>query len=101
MSALAAAWRARHHEELAYWSAFRPADEAEQLAWGELEIRWHRLHRARVPQWQCSGCGEPIGGLAAMTLADGGRVHLDKLDCLLAPHRSSRPTGYETGGSFG
>jgi hypothetical protein len=81
----AADWRARHCEALAYWSAFHPADEAEHLAWGELEIRWHRLHRTRSPEWQCAGCGEPIGGLAAMTLADGSRVHFgDDLSCLMA-----------------
>jgi hypothetical protein len=78
-------WRVRHREALAYWSAFHPADEAAQLAWGELQIRWHRLHGEHLPQWQCAGCHEPIGGLAAMMLADGNRVHLgDDLNCLLA-----------------
>lgn len=60
--------------------------KAAQLAWGELQDRWHRLHGARVPEWQCAGCGEPIGGLAALPLADGNRVHLDDahgLDCVL------------------
>jgi hypothetical protein len=84
MIALAADWHARWREALGYWSAFHPADEAAQLAWGELEIRWHRLHRARAPEWQCCGCGEPIGALAALDLADGNRVHLDKLDCLFS-----------------
>jgi hypothetical protein len=83
MTALAADWRARHREALAYWGAFHPADAAAQLAWGELQTRWHRLHGERSPEWQCSGCGEPIGGLAAMTLADGNRVHVDKVDCVL------------------
>ena len=76
-------WRARHREALAYWSAFHPAGEAERLAWGELEDRWHRLHGRRSLEWQCAGCGEPIGGMPTLTLADGNRVHLDKLDCLL------------------
>jgi len=59
--------------------------EAARLACGELLSRWHRLHGARAPEWQCAGCGEPIGGLAALDLADGNRVHFgDSLDCLLA-----------------
>jgi hypothetical protein len=77
-------WRARHREALTHWSASHTADEAARLAWGEMQDRWHRLHGARVPEWQCVGCGEPIGGLAALTLGDGSRLHLDKLDCLLS-----------------
>jgi hypothetical protein len=41
----------------------------------------------RPPYWQCAGCREPIGGLAALDLGDGNRVHLDDahgLGCLLA-----------------
>jgi hypothetical protein len=79
----AAEWRARHREALAYWSALYPPDEAAALAWGEIEGRWHKLHGARWPPWQCAGCDQPIGGLAAVTLADGNRVHLGKLGCLL------------------
>jgi hypothetical protein len=87
MAALATDWRARHREALAYWGALHPAEECERLAWGELEDRWHRLHGARAPGWQCAGCGAPIGGLPSVDLADGNRVHLDGphgLDCLLA-----------------
>jgi hypothetical protein len=77
-------WRARHREALAYWGALHPASEAARLAWGELEKRWHRLQGVRAPQWQCAGCGEPIGGLKALTLSDDNRVHFSDLDCLLA-----------------
>jgi hypothetical protein len=85
IAALAAEWRARHREALANWSAFRPIKEAAGLAWGELEDRWHKLHGARTPAWQCAGCGEPVGGRAALRLADGNRVHVaDSLDCLFA-----------------
>jgi hypothetical protein len=81
----AADWHARHREALAHWSALHPADEATGLAWGEMQDRWHRLHGTRAPAGQCVGCGEPIGGLAALTLADSNRVHLgDSLGCLLA-----------------
>src|SRR5690348_4903669 len=44
----------------------RPRAEAERLAFGDLVVDWHRLHGARVPEWQCAGCGEPIGGLPAL-----------------------------------
>jgi hypothetical protein len=77
-------WRSRHGEALIYWGALHPAEEAEQIAWGELQDRWHWLHGARALVWKCAGCGEPIGGLTALGLADGNRVHLDRLDCLLA-----------------
>ena len=77
-------WRARHREAVTHWSAFHPADEAARLAWAEMQLRWHQLHGRRVPEWQCAGCGESIGGLAALALTDGNRVHLNKLDCLLS-----------------
>jgi hypothetical protein len=85
--AQATSWRARHCEALAHWSTLRPMDEAAELAWGELEDRWHRLHGTRTPRWQCAGCRQPIGGLSSLELADGNRVHFDAaygLDCLLA-----------------
>jgi hypothetical protein len=85
IAALTADWRARHREALAYWGAFHPAEDAARLAWGELLSRWHRLHGVRAPEWQCAGCGEPIGGLPALNLADGNRVHSGhSLDCLFA-----------------
>ena len=40
-------------------------------------------HRVPVPEWQCAGCGEPIGGLEALALANSHRVHFETLDCLL------------------
>jgi hypothetical protein len=84
MAALATDWRARHREALAYWSTFHPTGEGERLAWGEMEHRWHHVHGARSPAWQCAGCGSPIGGRTALDLADRNRVHFDRLDCLLA-----------------
>lgn len=76
-------WRARHREALAYWSLLHPDDEAASLAWGELQCRWHLLHGARLPSWQCAGCGEPNDGLPALDLADGNRVHFETLSCVL------------------
>jgi hypothetical protein len=84
LAALAADWCTRRREAVAHWSALRPAQEAEGLAWGELLNRCHRLHGARAPEWQCVGCGEPLGGHPALNLVDGNRLHLDKFDCLLA-----------------
>jgi hypothetical protein len=89
LTALAEAmsWRARHREAVANWSTLHPMNEAANLAWGEMQVRWHRLHGVRIPEWQCAGCREPIGGLAALGLADGNRVHFDAahgFDCLLS-----------------
>ena len=79
-------WRRQYLIRTSSWelSGARSESRARVIAWGELEDRWHRLHGARVPQWQCAGCGEPIGGCSALDLADGSRVHLEKLDCLLS-----------------
>jgi hypothetical protein len=85
MTALAADWCGRHREALVYWSAFHPADEAAQLAWGELLNEWHRRHGRRAPEWQCAGCGEPLGRAEGLLLGDKSRVHLgDTLACLLS-----------------
>jgi hypothetical protein len=80
-----AGWRARYAARSFHWllDGSRSWQEAERVAWGELQCDWHWLHRARVPEWQCAGCGEPIGGLPALCLSDGNRVHLDQLDCLI------------------
>jgi hypothetical protein len=82
----APAWWRRHYIVRAIdWelSGIRSGRQARDLAWGELLNEWHRRHGTCIPQWQCAGCDQPIGGLAALDLADGNRVHLDKLDCLL------------------
>jgi hypothetical protein len=79
----AAEWHSRQQEALAHWGVLHSASEAAQLAWGELEVRWHCIHGERFPEWQCAGCGEPIGGLPALGLADGTRVHCETLNCLL------------------
>jgi TubC N-terminal docking domain len=51
---------------------------AQQLAFNDLVNEWHRRHGRQWPEWQCAGCEESIGGLAALALADGNRVHLDE-----------------------
>jgi hypothetical protein len=61
----------------------RSLEEAERLAFEYLIVEWHRRHCQRVPEWQCAGCGNPIGGLASLDFQDGNRVHFDELDCLI------------------
>lgn len=61
----------------------RTLGEAEVLAWGDLQNRWHRSHGKRVPSGQCAGCDQPIGGLPSFDLGDGNRVHLERLGCLI------------------
>jgi hypothetical protein len=52
-----------------------PRDEAELLAWREVETRWHMAHGERVPRDLCAGCGHPIGEAEALDVIDGNRVH--------------------------
>lgn len=76
-------WEARHREALAHWRRLGFPERAAQLAWGALQNRWHREYGKRFPTWQCAGCGQPIGGLPALTMIDGNRVHLDDIDCII------------------
>jgi hypothetical protein len=58
--------------------------EAQRLAFSDLMDEWQRRHGRRWPVWQCAGCGALIGGLIALDLADGHRVHLDdQRECLI------------------
>lgn len=80
-------WHARHAEALAHWRALYPPGQACSLAWGELQNHWHRLFGAKLPGWQCAGCGAPIGPGDRFDTGDGNRVHFDDrhgLDCLIA-----------------
>jgi hypothetical protein len=59
--------------------------EAERLAWGELENRWHREHGERLSADICAGCRRPIGNAEALDQIDGNRVHADRdHSCLIA-----------------
>jgi hypothetical protein len=58
--------------------------EAEALAWGEMQNRWHAEHGERVSRDLCAGCRRPIGTEKALDLIDGNRVHLgSNTDCLI------------------
>jgi hypothetical protein len=76
-------WTARHREAFAHWRALHPEDEATQLAWRELQDRWHKLHGERVRPDLCAGCRRPIGHAELLHLGDGNRVHLDNLNCVI------------------
>jgi len=78
-------WRGRFAGLVFAWSrgGDRDWDAARRLAWGDLQNEWHRLYGQRWPTWQCAGCDAPIGGLEAVTLPDGNRVHLNPIDCLI------------------
>jgi hypothetical protein len=58
-------------------------EEAERLAWDELENRWHVEHGERVPRDLCTGCRTPIGESEALDLIDGNRVHFANNACLI------------------
>jgi hypothetical protein len=59
-------------------------EEAQRLAWGDVENEWHELHGRRCPSWQCAGCNAPLGGSQALNLPDGNRVHFEPIDCLIS-----------------
>jgi hypothetical protein len=58
-------------------------EEAEHLAWSELQGRWHMEHGERAPRDLCAGCRRLIGGNPVLDLIDGCRVHADGYDCLI------------------
>jgi hypothetical protein len=65
--------------------------EAEVLAWGELQNRWHFEHGARAARDLCAGCRLPIGSAEVLDLIDGNRVHLrGDRDCLIQHGRRWR-----------
>jgi hypothetical protein len=61
----------------------RELDAAARLAWEDLINEWHKKSGKRWPAWQCAGCGNPIGGLEAIGLPDGNRVHFEPIDCMI------------------
>jgi len=77
-------WRDRLATQIVDWfRGDRDWEAAKRLAWGDLENEWHYQHGKRWPTWQCAGCHAPIGGLQALNLPDGNRVHFEPIDCLI------------------
>ncbi len=83
-SAPSARWLSRYRQSLAMFRRFHDDVEAAGLAWGDVTTAWHKERGERVPAQQCAGCLEPIDSGAVLVLADGCRVHLRDLDCVIA-----------------
>jgi hypothetical protein len=78
-------WQQHFINRAIHWElrGYRCQAEAEKLAWGDLQIRWHRQHGKRFLVWQCAGCDQPVGSLPTLDVGDGNQVHLHTLDCLI------------------
>jgi hypothetical protein len=79
-------WRRHFTIRTIHWAigGQRTTAQAERLAYGDLLDEWRNLQGRRWPAWQCAGCDEPIGGLSALSLADGNRVHFGEArECLI------------------
>jgi hypothetical protein len=77
-------WRDRLAVRSAHWSKLHGWEEAERLAWGEIEGWWLRQHGERLPRHLCAGCRRPIGTAETLDLMDGNHVHLaDGHNCLI------------------
>jgi hypothetical protein len=77
-------WDQRFTALTCAWSVGkRDWQTARRLAWGDLQNEWHKNHGRQWPQWQCAGCGKPIGGLDVVNLPDGNRVHFEPIDCMI------------------
>jgi hypothetical protein len=78
-------WRRQFTIRTIHWEigGDRASSKAQGLAYNDLMAEWVKLHGQLRPDWQCAGCDAPIGGLPALPLADGNRVHFDdELRCL-------------------
>ena len=83
-SSEASRWRDRFTAKAVQWFlGDRELEEAQRLAWGDLENEWHQLHGQRCLSLQCAGCDAPIGGSQAANLPDGSRMHFEPIDCLI------------------
>jgi hypothetical protein len=81
-------WRDLYEERSAIhqYDGHYSGAEAEPLAWGEMQNRWHAEHGERVSRDFCAGCRRPIGTAAALDMIDGSRVHLDGGNACLIRH---------------
>jgi hypothetical protein len=82
----AKSWRRHFEIRSIHWglSSRRSKADAARLAYGEMLDEWRKSQGRRWPAWQCAGCDQPIGGLSALSLVDGPRVHFDEeRECLI------------------
>jgi len=88
------AWWRGQYEERSWHNELggrRCRAEAERLAFGELQWRWHTRHGEGMPPGICGGCQKPIGAAENIPLIDGTYVHGgDGHDCLIAYGRRWR-----------
>jgi hypothetical protein len=79
-------WRDMYEERAAIrqYDGGYPRAEAERLAWGAMENRWHLEHGERVPRDICAGCRRAVGEAEALDLIDGDRVHMKGYRCRTA-----------------
>lgn len=79
-------WRRRFAVRTIHWElgGYRSLLDAQRLAFAEMLDEFREDHGRRWPAWQCAGCDAPLGGLSALTLVDGNRIHFDeKNECLI------------------
>jgi hypothetical protein len=77
-------WQERYTARTFEWfNGKRDWNAARRIAWGDLQNEWHKRHGLRWPAWQCAGCEKPITGFPIIDMADGNRVHLEPIDCLI------------------
>jgi hypothetical protein len=81
-------WRDRYEERAAIrqFDGGYTREEAERLAWSEIEDQWHLAHGERVPYDLCAGCRRSIGFAKALDLMDGNRAHHDIENACLIRH---------------
>jgi hypothetical protein len=86
-------WRDHYKERSRHWEprGRRSLREAERIAWGELQWRWHKDHGERVPPGICGGCRKPIAMTKTIPLIDGTRIHdVEGHECLISYGRRWR-----------
>lgn len=77
-------WRALFLERVGHWSTHHGYENAQRLAWAELEARWHQAYGERVDPTLCAGCRRPLGSSEVVHLLDGNAVHdAAENDCLI------------------
>jgi hypothetical protein len=71
-------WRDRFSARLVHWfRGDRRWGEAEQFAYGELILEWHKRHGARPDPRRCAGCGDKLDAKEGLLLCDNATVHFD------------------------
>jgi hypothetical protein len=81
-------WEALYAERAAIreYDGHHTRAEAERLAWGELENRWHMQYGERISRHLCAGCRKPIADRATLDLIDGNRIHCSPNNGCLIQH---------------